>query len=44
MTEDHPDFKKVNEALKGVLVVADYLEEEKGKTEAMNKVFLFVSF
>ena len=42
MQEDHPDFKNVNNALQGVLAVANYLNHERGKTEAVNKVFSII--
>ena len=38
MTDDHPDYQNVNNALQGVLAVATYLNQERGKTEAVNKV------
>mmetsp|Transcript_4626 Transcript_4626/g.16284 ORF Transcript_4626/g.16284 Transcript_4626/m.16284 type:complete len:185 (+) Transcript_4626:48-602(+) len=38
MPSEHPDFDDLSTALKGVLEVADYLDEEKGKAEAVNKV------
>ena len=43
MSSDHPDFGNVNKALDGVLAVAEYLEEERGKTENANKVILNLS-
>jgi hypothetical protein len=38
MPPEHPDFSNVNLAYEKVLDVADYLDEERGKAEATNKV------
>jgi hypothetical protein len=44
MPEDHDDFQNVNNALQGVLAVATYLNQERGKTEAVNKVTFHFHF
>lgn len=38
MPSAHSEFENVNQALEGVLAVADYLETERGKAEAVNLV------
>jgi len=38
MAVDHPDYHNLEQALQGVLQVADYLDHERGKAENTNKV------